>query len=70
MMWHKRCTRCHGDLFAGEDRFGRYIACAQCGHELTRAEEQALLAPASPPAGAHRASSAAQVEEHLATAGR
>ncbi len=42
MMWLKACPRCQGDLYAGGDRHGRYIACAQCGHTLNDAQERAL----------------------------
>ena len=28
----KGCQRCHGDLYAVQDRFGEYVACLQCGH--------------------------------------
>ena len=65
MMWQKSCSRCQGDLFDAEDRFGRYIACAQCGHELTPAEEQAVLAHAS-----RATAPPPQAKRRLATVGR
>ena len=65
MMWQKSCSRCQGDLFDAEDRFGRYIACAQCGHELTPAEEQAVLAHAS-----RATATPPRAKRRLATAGR
>jgi hypothetical protein len=42
MMWFKRCPRCHGDLYGNRDVYGRYVACFQCGHYLSEAEEMAL----------------------------
>lgn len=32
MYWLKGCPRCNGDLQGEEDRFGRYLACIQCGY--------------------------------------
>lgn len=38
MFWFKSCPKCNtGDLYTGQERFGRYIACLQCGHYLTEA---------------------------------
>jgi hypothetical protein len=31
-----------GDLYEDRDRYGRYVACFQCGHYLSPAEEVAL----------------------------
>ena len=45
MFWFKSCPRCHGDLFSGLDIHGPYIACLQCSHELTPAEEIWLKRP-------------------------
>jgi len=28
----KVCPRCRGDLYLGEDVFGRYLSCLQCGY--------------------------------------
>ncbi len=42
MMWLKSCPRCQGDLYARNDSFGPYIACAQCGHTLNAVQELAL----------------------------
>jgi hypothetical protein len=29
----KSCSRCGvGDLFDGDDEYGRYVACIQCGY--------------------------------------
>ena len=53
MYWFKSCPRCHGDLFTGSDIHGSYIACLQCSHELTMAEEIGLKrAPAKLTLGA------------------
>lgn len=40
--WLKNCPRCHGDLRAESDVYGKYVACVQCGYIL-RAEEEELL---------------------------
>jgi len=42
MFWLKCCPRCCGDLYQGHDVYGRYVACLQCGHYLTQAEEVVL----------------------------
>lgn len=43
MLWLKACPRCNtGDLYEDGDIYGRYIACIQCGHYLTEAEEVVL----------------------------
>ncbi len=42
MMWLKSCPRCGGDLYTDKDVYGSYIACLQCGHYLTEAEEVVL----------------------------
>jgi hypothetical protein len=43
MFWFKSCFRCGtGDLYQGRDQSGAYIACLQCGHHLTEAEEVVL----------------------------
>jgi hypothetical protein len=38
----KSCPRCAGDTYEECDQYGRYIACVQCGHYLTEAEEVLL----------------------------
>jgi hypothetical protein len=48
MLWFKSCPRCRGDLSQKLDVYGSYIACYQCGHYLTTAEEIELTAPAKP----------------------
>jgi hypothetical protein len=30
-MVDKGCPRCHGDIFVGIDRYGKYHHCLQCG---------------------------------------
>jgi uncharacterized membrane protein YvbJ len=42
MFWLKCCPRCGGDLNEDSDQYGHYIACVQCGHYLTEAEEVVL----------------------------
>ena len=37
------CPKCHGDLFVGEDIYGRYLSCVQCGRYFS--------VPDAPPAG-------------------
>jgi hypothetical protein len=39
MFWLKSCPRCGGDLYDDRDQYSDYIACIQCGHYLTEAEE-------------------------------
>jgi DNA-directed RNA polymerase subunit RPC12/RpoP len=41
--WLKRCPKCSGDLREEADTFGSYIACMQCGYNLTHAEEAAIM---------------------------
>jgi hypothetical protein len=43
MFWFKSCPKCEtGDLYEGQDQYGRYIACIQCSHYLTAVEEAVL----------------------------
>ncbi len=42
MFWLKACPRCHGDLYNNTDEYGSYVACLQCSHYLTEAEEALL----------------------------
>ena len=42
MFWLKACPHCHGDLFLGQDQYGKYVSCLQCSRYLTSAEEAAL----------------------------
>ena len=42
MLYFKSCNRCQGDLYEAADIYGRYVACVQCGHYLTEAEERWL----------------------------
>jgi hypothetical protein len=42
MLWLKSCPHCKGDLYQGRDLYGCYVACFQCGHYLSIAEEVAL----------------------------
>ena len=42
MYWLKMCPRCQGDLYEQEDRFGRYLACLQCGRSLGSVPQMAL----------------------------
>ena len=32
MIKFKLCPRCRGDLYLGEDIFGAYYSCLQCGY--------------------------------------
>ena len=32
------CPKCHGDLYAGEDIYGVYLSCIQCGRYFAVAE--------------------------------
>jgi hypothetical protein len=42
MLWQKSCPRCKGDLYQDGDLYGRYVACFQCSHYLSLAEELTL----------------------------
>lgn len=42
MLWLKTCPRCHGDLTEGQDLYGPFIACIQCGHYLPEWQERLL----------------------------
>ncbi len=42
MIWYKLCPKCHGDLRRNEDMYGQYIACAQCGYNLSDPERVVL----------------------------
>lgn len=35
MLYLKSCPRCSGDIYEGFDMFGHFLACVQCGYELT-----------------------------------
>ena len=42
--WLKKCPRCRqGDLLEDRDRYGRYLACVQCGYILNAAEQEFLF---------------------------
>ncbi len=48
------CPKCHGDLFLGEDIYGKYLNCVQCGRYFAVAEKTARdegLEVAAPAAG-------------------
>ena len=48
------CPKCHGDLFVGEDIYGRYLSCVQCGRYFAVADAPApgvRPVPDSQPAG-------------------
>ena len=42
MFWFKSCPKCQGDLYQDSDTYGTYIACMQCSHYLTEADETRL----------------------------
>ena len=51
------CPKCHGDLYAGQDIYGAYLSCVQCGRYYAvgeaadRSEYEEASAPAvGPPA--------------------
>ena len=48
------CPRCHGDLYAGEDIYGIYLSCIQCGRYFSVAQapdRDVRPAPDAQPAG-------------------
>ena len=34
MLLNKRCPKCHGNIYAGSDYYGKYEECIQCGYTL------------------------------------
>lgn len=42
MMWLKACPRCRGDLFKERNVGDSSMVCLQCGHVLTKAQEEIL----------------------------
>lgn len=48
MMLLKSCPRCGGDLSVEHDHACSFLECVQCGHILSRAQEQALGVRISP----------------------
>ena len=52
MFWLKSCPRCSGDLYEDHDLHGSFVACLQCSHYLTAADEAILrdAAASTPPA--------------------
>jgi uncharacterized protein YbaR (Trm112 family) len=47
MIWLKQCPRCRGDLVLDSDRYGMYVYCLQCGHQINELEERDLMATGS-----------------------
>jgi hypothetical protein len=45
MFWLKACPQCRGDLYEKKDHYGWYIACLQCGYQLTGDEEEVAIGP-------------------------
>ena len=49
------CPKCHGDLYLGEDMYGTFLSCVQCGRYFAVAEKPAgdeahdVAAPAAGP---------------------
>lgn len=41
MIKFKSCPKCRGDLYLGEDIFGKYLSCLQCGY-LQDVKEDAI----------------------------
>ena len=39
MFWFKACPKCQGDLHRDTDVYCSYIACLQCGSDLTEAQQ-------------------------------
>lgn len=42
MMWLKACPRCRGDLFKERSVGDASMICLQCGHVLTKSQEEVL----------------------------
>ena len=47
MIYFKACPRCRGDMTLGEDMYGRYLECLQCGYEVgvNKVTESAKTSP-------------------------
>ncbi len=47
------CPKCHGDLFLGEDIYGTYLSCVQCGRYFSTDAPARVVRPApdAQPAG-------------------
>ena len=48
------CPKCHGDLCTGEDIYGAYLSCIQCGRYFAFAEASGRVVrpiPDAQPAG-------------------
>lgn len=48
MYWLRACPRCHGDLCTGDDVYGPYITCLQCGYCVTDEQRFRLLVTGRP----------------------
>jgi len=42
VLWLRSCPRCQGALYEEVDTYGHYISCLNCGHHLSRYEEERL----------------------------
>lgn len=42
MMWLKACPRCRGDLFKERNVGDSSMVCLQCGHVLSKSQEEVL----------------------------
>ena len=45
MFWLKSCPKCHGDLYQGNDLYGTYISCLQCGHYIDKEDVLGVTTP-------------------------
>lgn len=68
MMLLKSCPRCGGDLSVEHDHACSFLECVQCGHILSRAQEQALGVRISPSGAIHHA--ARRSARYARTSGR
>jgi ribosomal protein L37AE/L43A len=48
MIHLKACPKCGGDVYLDRDLYGAFMACFQCGHTLSGAEERKVTAAAKP----------------------
>ena len=39
------CPKCHGDLFLGEDIYGKYLSCVQCGRYFSTEASVRVVRP-------------------------
>ena len=62
MMKLQGCPKCHGDLYVGQDIFGSYLSCIQCGQDYFLGDDPAQAGPESAPARSGAPPDSAELE--------